>query len=87
MYPLSEGGYIIDSPGVKGFGLIDIAPDELARYFPDFMRFAPECGFYNCPHTPEPKCAIVQAVEEWKIMPSRYESYLKILEEDNKYRK
>ena len=61
--------------------------EELARYFPDFMRFAPECGFYNCTHTHEPKCAILQAVEEWKIMPSRYESYLKILEEDNKYRK
>lgn len=87
MYPLEEGGYIIDSPGIKGFGLLDIASDELARYFPDFMRFAPECGFYNCTHTHEPKCAIVQAVEEWKIMPSRYESYLKILEEDNKYRK
>ena len=87
MYPLEEGGYIIDSPGIKGFGLIDIEPEELARYFPDFMRFAPECGFYNCTHTHEPKCAILQAVEEWKIMPSRYESYLKILEEDNKYRK
>jgi ribosome biogenesis GTPase len=87
MYPLAEGGYIIDSPGIKGFGLIDITPDELARYFPDFMRFAPECGFYNCTHTHEPKCAILKAVEEGEIVASRYESYLKILQEDDKYRK
>lgn len=87
MYLLPEGGAIIDTPGIKGFGLIDIDNAELPRYFPDFMRFAPECGFYNCTHTHEPRCAIMKAVEEYKIMPSRYESYLKILEDDNKYRK
>lgn len=86
MYPLTGGGFIIDTPGIKGFGLIDIEPTELAHYFPDFMKFAPECGFYNCTHTHEPRCAIREAVEGGQIPYSRYESYLKILEEDNKYR-
>ncbi|MBR4063997.1 MAG: ribosome small subunit-dependent GTPase A [Tidjanibacter sp.] len=86
VYPLTGGGAIIDTPGIKGFGLIDIDSDELCRYFPDFMREAPECGFYNCTHTHEPSCAVVRAVEEGRIAYSRYESYLKIMDEDGKYR-
>ena len=87
MYPLSGGGSIIDTPGVKGFGLIDIEDAELARYFPDMMRYAPECRYYNCTHVHEPGCAVVRAVEKGEIAYSRYESYLKILDEDEKYRK
>ena len=87
MYPLSEGGYIIDTPGIKGFGLIDIGDAELARYFPEMMRWLPECRFYNCSHTHEPQCAVIEAVKRGDIALSRYESYLKILDEDNKYRK
>ena len=86
MYPI-EGGYIIDTPGIKGFGLIDIESRELCRYFPEMMRLAPECRFYNCTHTHEPGCAVTEAVKEGRVAWSRYESYLKILDEDDKYRK
>lgn len=87
MYPLTGGGSIIDTPGVKGFGLIDIEDAELCRYFPDMMRYAPECRYYNCTHVHEPDCAVVRAVEKGEIAYTRYESYLKILDEDDKYRK
>ena len=87
VYPLSEGGYIIDTPGIKGFGLIDIDDKELCRYFPEMMRLAPECRFYNCTHTHEPGCAVTEAVKQGTVAWSRYDSYLKILDEDDKYRK
>lgn len=87
MYPLAGGGAVIDTPGIKGFGLIDIDDAELWHYFPEMMRVAPECRFYNCTHTHEPGCAVVEAVREGKIAYARYESYLKILDEDEKYRK
>ena len=86
MYPIEEG-YIIDTPGIKGFGLIDIESRELCRYFPEMMRLAPDCRFYNCTHTHEPGCAVSEAVKEGVVAWSRYESYLKILDEDDKYRK
>lgn len=86
MYPI-EGGYIIDTPGIKGFGLIDIESRELCRYFPEMMRLAPDCRFYNCTHTHEPGCAVSEAVKKGVVAWSRYESYLKILDEDDKYRK
>lgn len=86
MYPIA-GGYIIDTPGIKGFGLIDIDSKELCRYFPEMMRLAPECRFYNCTHTHEPGCAVQEAVKEGRVAWSRYDSYLKILDEDDKYRK
>lgn len=87
MYPLSQGGYIIDTPGIKGFGLLDIEAAELWHYFPEMMKYAPGCQFYNCTHVHEPGCAVIRAVEEGNISESRYASYLKILEEDEKYRK
>ena len=87
MYPLAEGGYIIDTPGIKGFGLIDIDDAELAHYFPEMMRYLPDCRFYNCSHTHEPHCAVVEAVKRGEIAYPRYESYLKIMDEDDKYRK
>ena len=87
MYPLAGGGAVIDTPGIKGFGLIDIDDAELWHYFPEMMRAATDCRFYNCTHTHEPGCAVVEAVREGKIAYARYESYLKILDEDEKYRK
>lgn len=87
MYGLDTGGYIIDTPGIKGFGLIDIDDAELWHYFPEMMRVAPQCKFFNCTHTHEPRCAVREAVESGEIAFSRYESYLKILDEDEKYRK
>ena len=87
MYPLAEGGAVIDTPGIKGFGLLDIDAAELWHYFPEMMRVAPGCRFYNCTHTHEPGCAVVEAVRAGEIAWSRYESYLKILDDDEKYRK
>lgn len=87
MYPLAGGGAVIDTPGIKGFGLIDIDEAELWHYFPEMMRVAPACRFYNCTHTHEPGCAVREAVERGEVARSRYESYLKIRDEDDKYRK
>ena len=86
MYRIDDG-YIIDTPGIKGFGLIDIDSKELCRYFPEMMRLAPDCRFYNCTHTHEPGCAVQKGVKQGIVAWSRYESYLKILDEDDKYRK
>ena len=87
MYPLAGGGAVIDTPGIKGFGLIDIDEAELWHYFPEMMRVAPACRFYNCTHTHEPGCAETEAVKAGEIAWPRYESYLKIRDEDEKYRK
>ena len=86
MYRVADG-YIIDTPGVKGFGLIDIDEKELWHYFPEMISRAGECKFFNCTHTHEPHCAVMEAVKREEIAFSRYESYLKILDEDDKYRK
>lgn len=87
MYPLAGGSAVIDTPGIKGFGLIDIDEAELWHYFPEMMRVAPACRFYNCTHTHEPGCAVTEAVKAGEIAWPRYESYLKIRDEDEKYRK
>lgn len=87
MYPLGIGGYIIDTPGIKGFGLLDIEPGELYHYFPELMRAAAACQYYNCTHVHEPGCAVIAAVERGTISEERYISYLKMLEGDEKYRK
>ena len=87
MYPLAGGGAVIDTPGIKGFGLIGIDEAELWHYFPEMMRVAPACRFYNCTHTHEPGCAVTEAVKAGEIAWPRYESYLKIRDEDEKYRK
>lgn len=87
MYPIGNGGYIIDTPGIKGFGLIEIDDKELWHYFPEMISRAGECKFFNCTHTHEPHCAVIEAVKREEIAFSRYESYLKILDEDDKYRK
>ena len=87
MYPLAGGGAVIDTPGIKWFGLIDFDEAELWHYFPEMMRVAPACRFYNCTHTHEPGCAVTEAVKAGEIAWPRYESYLKIRDEDEKYRK
>ncbi len=87
MYVLTNSSAVIDTPGIKGFGLIDIDDAELWHYFPEMMRIAPACRFYNCTHTHEPGCAVVEAVRNGEIAAARYESYLKMLDEDEKYRK
>ena len=86
MYRVGDG-FVIDTPGVKGFGLIDIDDKELWHYFPEMISRAGECRFFNCTHTHEPHCAVIEAVKQGEIAFSRYESYLKILDEDDKYRK
>ena len=89
MIPLPLGGYIIDTPGIKGFGTFDIEPEELTGYFKEIFRFSKECRFSNCTHTHEPGCAVLKAVEDHYIAASRYQSYLSMLEdkEEGKYRK
>ncbi len=86
MYPLESGGYVIDSPGIRGFGLVDVQKEEIARYFPEMLRAARGCRFTPCTHTHEPGCAVKDAVEEGLISPERYNSYLGMLEEDKKFR-
>lgn len=88
MFPLPEGGYIIDTPGVKGFGTIDFAPEEVAHFFPEIFRFAHDCRFSNCTHRHEPGCAVLAALDEQRISRSRYASYLSIIDDstDGKYR-
>ena len=87
MIPLG-GGWVIDTPGIKGFGTFDIAPEELTSYFPEIFRFSKDCRFSNCTHTHEPGCAVLQALEDHYIAPSRYQSYLSMMEDkdEEKYR-
>ena len=89
MLPLPSGGYIIDTPGIKGFGTFNIEPEELSGYFKEIFRFSRDCRFSNCTHTHEPGCAVLKAVEDHYIAASRYQSYLSMLEdkEEGKYRK
>ena len=86
MHPLTGGGFVIDTPGIRGFGLVDIAPEELSTYFPEMMRVMDHCRFKPCTHTHEPGCAVKQALEEGTVSPERYASYLGMLEEERKYR-
>lgn len=88
MFDLSFGGQIIDTPGIKGFGLVEIDKEELADYFPEFFALKENCKFNNCLHLEEPNCAVKEAVENEEIAWSRYKSYLQILEgEEEHYRK
>jgi ribosome biogenesis GTPase / thiamine phosphate phosphatase len=87
MHTLSMGGYIIDSPGIRGFGLIDMEKDELSHFFPEIFKKSAECKFYNCTHIHEPGCAVLEAIETGEISYSRYRSYFNTFNEDNaKYR-
>ena len=87
--PGEDGGAIIDTPGVRGFGTIDFDKYEVAHYFPDLFKVSKDCRFGNCTHTHEPGCAVLDALEDGRIAQSRYTSYLSILEDadEDKYRK
>ncbi|SDW46711.1 ribosome biogenesis GTPase [Lutibacter oricola] len=85
MFKLSFGGFIIDTPGIKGFGVVDFEPEEITDYFPEFFRLKSNCKFGNCKHINEPKCAIKEAVENGEIAYSRYNSYLQIIEGDEEH--
>lgn len=86
MYPLASGGFIVDTPGLRGFGLVDLEKEEISKYFPEMLRVADNCRFIPCTHTHEPGCAVKQALEEGLISAERYNSYLGMLEEDKKFR-
>lgn len=88
MIELPEGGYLIDTPGIKGFGTFDIEKEELTSYFKEIFHFSKDCRFSKCTHTHEPGCAVIKAVEDHFIAASRYQSYLSMLEDkdENKYR-
>lgn len=86
MYSLATGGFIIDTPGIRGFGLVDLKKEEIALYFPEMLEAARNCRFTPCTHTHEPGCAVKEAVEAGDISYDRYSSYLGMLEEEGKYR-
>jgi len=88
MLPLPEGGYIIDTPGIKGFGVVDMKAMEISHYFPEIFRFSKNCRFGDCTHRREPGCAVLKALEDHYIAESRYKSYLGMIEDctDGKYR-
>ena len=88
MIPLESGGWVVDTPGIKGFGTFDMEPEELTSYFKEIFRFSQDCRFSNCTHTHEPGCAVLKALEDHYISQSRYQSYLSMLEDKDqgKYR-
>ena len=84
----SQDGWLIDTPGIKGFGTFDMEREELTSYFKEIFEFSKQCRFSDCTHTHEPGCAVLKAVEDHYIAQSRYQSYLSMLEDkdENKYR-
>lgn len=86
MYELASGGAVIDTPGLRGFGLVNLEKEEIARYFPEMLKAAEGCRFTPCTHTHEPGCAVKEAVENGEISAERYSSYLGMIEEDKKFR-
>ena len=86
MYSLATGGFIVDTPGLRGFGLVDLKKEEIALYFPEMLKVSEDCRFAPCTHTHEPGCAVKEAVEAGEITYDRYSSYLGMLEEEGKYR-
>lgn len=89
MIELSQGGFIIDTPGIKGFGTVNMVPEEISHYFPEIFKVSQDCRFNNCKHLNEPGCAVCEAVAKHFISESRYRSYLNILDDEtnDKYRK
>ena len=83
MFPVEENTFIIDTPGIKEFGLIQYSKDEIRDYFPEIREYNNCCRFHNCLHVKEPNCAVIKAVEEGKIPSSRYSNYLAILQDDD----
>ena len=83
MHPLQMGGDIIDTPGIKGFGLVNMEDTDLSHFFPEIFAISKECKFHNCKHINEPQCAVKSALDEHKIAPTRYESYLNQLNDQD----
>ena len=86
MYSVNSGGFIVDTPGLRGFGLVDLKKEEIALYFPEMLKVSEDCRFTPCTHTHEPGCAVKEAVENGEISYDRYSSYLGMLDEEGKYR-
>ena len=86
LFKLDFGGYIIDTPGIKAFGVLEMEPWEISHYFVEIFKISENCQYNNCSHTHEPGCAVKVAVEKGKIARSRFISYLGLLESDDKYR-
>ncbi len=88
MFPVEGSGYIIDTPGIKGFGLFDMEEEEIGHYFKEIFKFSADCKYGNCTHRHEPGCAVIKAVEGHYISQSRYNSYLNMIQdkEEGKYR-
>ena len=86
MYRLQTGGWVIDTPGLRGFGLVNLEKEEISRYFPEMLKISENCRFTPCTHTHEPGCAVKEAVEDGRFSPERYSSYLGMIEEDRKFR-
>ena len=86
MFDLGNGAKLIDTPGIKGFGLVDMEKNEISKYFPEFIKFSKKCKFKNCLHFKEPKCEVKTAVDKMLISSSRYKSYIQLLKGDNTYR-
>ncbi|MFA6701285.1 MAG: ribosome small subunit-dependent GTPase A [Dysgonamonadaceae bacterium] len=88
MIELNNGGYVIDTPGIKGFGTIDMSTPEVSHYFPEIFKFSAKCKYNNCLHINEPDCAVLKAIDDHYISQSRYTSYLSILKDvdEGKYR-
>jgi ribosome biogenesis GTPase len=83
MYETANGGNIIDTPGVKAFGLLDMKSEEISQYFPEIFKYSSDCQYNNCTHSHEPKCNVIKAVEEGNIPLSRYENYLSFMDDKN----
>jgi ribosome biogenesis GTPase len=86
MFALPNGMKLIDTPGIKGFGVVDMQPDEIGYYFPEFTPLRSACKFHNCMHQNEPQCAVIEAFENGIVAESRYQNYLQMLETDSTYR-
>ena len=86
MFAFPNGMKLIDTPGIKGFGVVDMQPDEIGIYFPEFTPLRSACKFHNCMHQNEPQCAVIEAFENGIVAESRYQNYLQMLETDSTYR-
>jgi ribosome biogenesis GTPase / thiamine phosphate phosphatase len=86
MFEIEGGGYLIDTPGIKEFGILDIDEFELSHYFPEFRKYLGQCRYNNCQHLNEPGCVVLQKLEEGFIHPYRYDSYVNILNEEDDHR-
>jgi len=82
MHPLDFGGYLIDTPGIRGFGLVNMEKDQVSHYFPEIFALGEGCKYHNCTHVDEPHCAVIRAYEAHDIAPSRYENYVHMLKGD-----